>query len=238
MVMLAGVLFFGPETPGGRLISTLAPSASVISSVALPSAVAQIVAIGVATYVILLPLAYAGMVYNFYVRRRLAPPWQSILERYTNLFGIILWRVFSADLVNFTVEIHAEPEGGVMRVLVSDYRNALFHRFSHVCEMIAITSVFTTLKYYPGDSALFQERLMRYARTLPGSSTDLLVFVYKAIRKSETAFTQSTVAEFVVDSGTATVTERVVDPHSSVRAVSEYSPVHEGARPGSYAPPA
>ena len=51
------------------------------------------------TYLALLPFAHAGLYYNFYARRRLAAPLQWILDRYTNLFGLIIWRVFSVDVV-------------------------------------------------------------------------------------------------------------------------------------------
>ena len=54
----------------------------------------------IVAYIALLPFAYGGLVTNFYLRRRLPAPWQHLLEAYTNFFGIILWRVFSADLVN------------------------------------------------------------------------------------------------------------------------------------------
>jgi hypothetical protein len=56
-------------------------------------------------YLILLPLAEAGLYYNFYARRALPAPLQTALERYTNFFGIILWRVFSVDLVNFFIRL-------------------------------------------------------------------------------------------------------------------------------------
>jgi hypothetical protein len=220
------------------LIQTLVPASSLASAEALPAWALQLAAIVIVAYIALLPVVYTGLTYNFYFRRRLPAPWQAALERYTNFFGITLWRVFSADLVNFVIEVQTEPKAGGARVTLSDYRNALFHRFAHVCEMIAITSVFTTLKYYPGNTVLFQERLMRYARTLPCLPTDVLVFAYKSIQETETGFVQTAIAEFLVDPRMGTVAERAIDPSGSVRAPTEHSPVHEGARPGSYAPPA
>ena len=237
MVMLAGVLFFAPDTFGGRLIDS-ALNIPPVDMTRLPPAALQIGAILIAAYVVLLPIAYGGLVYNFYFRKRLSRPFQLLLERYTNFFGIILWRVFSADLVNFMIEIRVQARGAGVSALLSDYRNALFNRFAHVCEMIAITSVFTTLKYYPSNADLFKERLLRYARTLPCGTGDVLIFEYQSIRKGNHAFEFSPVAEFVVDPRGGEVVERVIDASSSVRAVSEHSPVHEGVRPGSYAPPA
>jgi len=238
MVMLAGVLFFAPDTIGGRLIESVLPVASVEATALLPGLAVQVVAVLLVAYIALLPLAYGGLVINFYFRGRLPAPLQRALDTYTNLFGIILWRVFSADLVNFLIEIYVQPKAGGTRTLVSDYRTALFHRFAHVCEMIAITSVFTTLKYYPSNSELFNGRLLRYSRTLPRSTADLFVFEYRAIKKEEGGFAFLPVAEFIVDPDVATVVERPLDGRVSVRAPSEHSPVHEGIRPGSYAPPA
>ena len=39
----------------------------------------------------------------------------ALLERYTNLFGIIIWRVFSVDLVNFFIRVWREPRDGGAR---------------------------------------------------------------------------------------------------------------------------
>jgi hypothetical protein len=237
MVMLAGVLFFAPGTAGDVVISSFVP-APTSSAGTLPSPVQQIAALLVASYIALLPLAYGGLIYNFYFRRRLPPLIQRVLDTYANAFGVILWRVFSADLVNFFIEIKTQPTEGGARSIVSDYRNRLFRRFSHVCEMIAITSVFTTLKYYPGNSSLFTERLLRYARTLPCPDDAELVFEYKSITKGDAMFELIPVAEFHVDPRSSTVREAVLDARTSVRAASEHSPIHEGVRPGSYAPPA
>lgn len=238
MVMLAGVLFFGPDTVGGRFIDAFLPTARETHAMLLPPQVVQVAGSLLVAYIALLPLAYGGLVYNLYLRRRLPAPLQGAIETYTNAFGIILWRVFSADLVNFVVAISVAPKSGGARRLLSDYGSAPFKRFSHVCEMIAITSVFTTLKYYPSNSSLFNERLLRYARTLPISPIEELVFEYQSIRKGNAGFTFVPVTEFIVDPRADKVTERVIDAATSVRAVPGHSPVQEGARPGSYAPPA
>ncbi len=182
-----------------------------------------------------LPFAHGGLYYNFYARRRLPGLWQRALDIYTNFFGMILWRVFSVDLINFFIRIWREGrEGG--RTLVSDYgwRDGL--RYCHVGESIAVTCLFTTLKYYPSNSPLFLERLVRYARTVPCPAESVLVFEYVSIRKMNDQFAFVPVAEYRVESDTGLVTERTLDPDSPVRATHPVSPVHEGARPGSYAP--
>jgi hypothetical protein len=185
-------------------------------------------------YLALLPFAHAGLYYNFYARRRLVGPLQSLLDRYTNLFGMIIWRVFSVDVVNFFIRIWRESRTGGTREPVG--RLGSWPRFNHVGEMICITSLFTTLKYYPSNDALFQERVLRYARTLPRERGDQLVFEYVSVVKRERHFDWVPVAEYRVDLESGTVTERMLDTSFSTRAAHASSPVHEGATPGSYAP--
>jgi hypothetical protein len=186
------------------------------------------------TYLVLLPLAHAGLYFNFYARRRLAAPIQWMLDRYTNFFGLIIWRVFSVDVVNFFIRIWREAPEGRSRVPAA--RLGSWPRFNHVGEMICITSLFTTLKYYPSNDALFQERLLRYARTLPRAPGEVVVFEYVSVAKRATHFDWVPVAEYRVDVEAATVTERLLDASFSTRAAHAVSPVHEGAVPGSYAP--
>jgi len=105
-----------------------------------------------------------------------------------------------------------------------------------VGEFICLVSLFTTLKYYPANSALFVDRLLRYARTLPCPPGSDLIFEYVSLRKDTGRFEEVVAAEYAVDPEAGTVVERVVDPTVSVRAPGRSSPVHEGGRPGSYAP--
>ena len=235
MVMVAGLLFM---TPGGVVdgwISAVAPAAAVAAE---PGPLARlangVLAVALWAYLVLLPIAHAGMYYNFYARRRFPPLVQRALEWYTNAFGIIIWRVFSVDVVNFFIRVTTEPRAGGTRAELAPL--GTWPRFNHVGEMICLTSLFTTLKYYPSQGDLFRERLLRYARTLPHAPDSVLVFEYVGVVKRDTAFDWVPVAEYRVDVATAAVEERLLDPAFSPRAVHAASPVHEGATPGSYAP--
>jgi hypothetical protein len=188
------------------------------------------------TYLVLLPLAHGGLFYNFYGRRRLPGALQRLLELYTNFFGIIIWRVFSVDVVNFYILIHRQHRDGDGRRLVSRYGWRGGFRFSHVGESIAVTSLFTTLKYHPSNESLFVARLLRYARTIPCSPDEVLVFEYVCLLKDDRGFRSSVAAEFVVDPRAGTVRERIVDGSLNIRTPHAVSPVHEGSRPGTYVP--
>jgi hypothetical protein len=225
MVIVCCLLF----VPGGD------PAASSAASHA--PAWQPVLVAGLWTYVVMLPFVRAGMYYNQLRHRALPSPAQWTLDAYANTFGLILWRVFSGDVVNFFVRVYEQGDSRESRRLLSDYRGFTgTRRFRQVAECIAITSVFTTLKYYSSNRALFVDRLLRYARTVPHDSASTLVFEWIGIVKQSDRFDLVPAAEYLVDTRAGTVTDVVLTDRVSVNAPSVASPVHEGARPGSYAP--
>jgi hypothetical protein len=241
MVIACCLLFFHPGSYGDQLAMMIAPAASSLSTATTayaPGLLNQLISFFLRAYLILLPLAHAGLFYNFYGRRRLPAPLQRALELYTNFFGIIIWRVFSVDVVNFFIRIHRRlrQAGESERTLLSRYGLTNGLRYAHVGESITVTSLFTTLKYYPSDNALFRERLLRYARTVPCPPDCVLDFEYVSVCKAPDHFQYVTVAEYEVDPAAATIEERILNETVSVHAAHAASPVFAGARPGSYAP--
>ena len=238
MVMLCGVLFFFPGSFADQFIGRIvSPASSSAPGIVFPASLITLLEVALWAYVVLLPIAHFGLFVSFYRRKSLPGVVQRSLDGYTNFFGIIIWRVFSVDVVNFFVRIHRQPRGSEgPRTLISDYGWGGGLRYRHVAESITITSVFTTLKYYPSNYERFRERLLRYAHTVPCPEDSILVFEYVSIVKSETSFDYIPAAEYTVDLVLGTVDEHILDEDISVRAAQEASPVHEGARPGSYAP--
>lgn len=236
MVMLCGLLYVPPGSVVDGWLALLG-SAQTLPGVAAPSS-GIVVALQAAlwTYLGLLPVAHAGLYYNLYARKRLPRPLQGLLEAYTGFFGVIIWRVFSVDLVNFFIRIYRRPRHSEVRTLITEYGWRGGVRYSHVGESITLTSLFTTLKYYPGNSALFRERLLRYARTVACPAEEALVFEYVSIVKQGSRFVFEPVAEYEVDLVAGQVTERTLRSDISVRAAHPASPVQAGVRPGSYAP--
>jgi hypothetical protein len=189
------------------------------------------------SYVVVLPLVRAGLFYNQLAHKALPRLLQRALDAYANLFGLIIWRVFSADIVNFFVRVWEQPHDGRARRLLSDYEGIPgFRRFRQVAECIVITSVFTTLKYYPSNRALFVDRLVRYAKTIPHAPDSTLVFEWVSVAKRPARFEFVPAAEYVVDVTAATVTDKVIADRVAASAPAARSPLHEGTRPGSYAP--
>ncbi|HSS20784.1 MAG TPA: hypothetical protein VLL54_11970 [Pyrinomonadaceae bacterium] len=236
MVMLCGVLFFYPGSMGDQLAGMLISAAPVVNAGPV-GVINEVLPVLLWAYLFLLPFAFAGIYFNFFARKSLPQPLQRILEVYTNFFGIIMWRVFTIDLINFFPNVYVQPRDGGERALVSLYGwRAGSVRFSHVGESITLTCLFTTLKYYPSNNALFIERLLRYARTVPCPADSILIFEYIFIDKTDSSFEFTTVSEYIVDVSAGTVTERVLNPRVSVHAAHAASPLHEGSRPGSYVP--
>ena len=239
MVIVCCVLFFYPGSYGDQIINFLIPSVSVPATVTLPGVVDKLIEIFLWLYLVLLPLAHAGLFYNFYKRRSLPVVIQRALETYTNIFGIIIWRVFSADHTNFFLRVYERPRAS------SDSERAIVSRiglrdgslrYNHVAESIVLTTLFTTLKYYPSNNQMFHDRLLRYARTIKHTSDSVLDFDYISIKKADDRFEFVTVATYTVDVAAGTIDENLFDPGFSVRATLSGSPVHEGIKPGSYVP--
>src|SRR5215207_5596408 len=238
MVIVCCVLFFHPGSYGDQLINFVIPAVTVPATVPLPDVLDKLIEIFLWLYLVLLPLAHAGLFYNFYKRRSLPAVIQRALETYTNIFGIIIWRVFSADHTNFFLRVYERPRAGSdERAIVSRFglRNGSL-RYNHVAESIVLTTLFTTLKYYPSNNELFHDRLLRYARTVKRAPDSILEFDYVSIKKADDRFEFVTVATYAVDPAAGTIDENLFDPSFSVRATLSGSPVHEGVKPGSYVP--
>jgi hypothetical protein len=239
MVMLCCVLFISEGGLADRLVGAMAPAAPAAAATVAPDWLNAALTVALYAYALLLPLAKVGQYYNFLARRALPRPLQAALDRYANFFGIIIWRVFSVDHTNFWARICFQDRATGARAEAARF-GALEprrrFRYAHVGEFICLVSLFTTLKYYPSDSRLFAERILRYSRTLGCPPASDVVFEYMSVRKDRGQFEFVPVAEYTVDLDAGTVTERALDPSVSVRAASPVSPVHAGLKPGSYAP--
>jgi len=236
MVAVCCILYLTPTDFFGTHLgaAAIAPDASGAAAV-----VVTVLSALIALYAVALPFAYAGMWYNFYTRRRLPLPVQRVLDVWTRLCSLNLWRVFTADLTNFIVEIEARNPGtGASRPIVPAPKLGLIAelRRLHVGESITLASLFTTRRYYPNDAALFAKRISIYARSLDIQPGEVAVFKFIDVGRSEGKWVFRLVSEFIVDSAAATVREERVDPTFDVTKPAPGSPIYAGATPGSYAP--
>ena len=237
MVIVCCLVFFHPGSAGDVMATALLPSVTSPGVTLLNPWVGRVLAVALWSYLILLPVARFGQSYNMFAKKALPGVMQALLDFYTNVFGLILWRVFSADHTNFVIRIYELSAAG-KRSLVSawDEHRRFFARFNQVGEAIVVTTLFTALKYYPSNNAIFVDRILRYARTLPRQEGSRFVFEHVTVAKAADKFELRPAAEFTVDVVANTVEEATLDPTHSVRAAVKGSPLHEGRRPGSYVP--
>ncbi len=237
-MMLTGLLFFTVGSPAGRWWDAHWSVPGQFTGASHGASAILVISLQTLLWLqlILTPLCHAGLFFNYYGRRRLPAPLQRLLDAYANFFGIIIWRVFSVDHLNFHVNVHhAAPAGGT-RILLSKWSAPGDLRFWHVGEAITVTSLFTTLKYYPADSALFRDRVFRYAQTLSCPAGHDLIFSYHAIRKVDGRYADRLVCEYHVNPRAKTMRIIALEEDFSAAAAHGTSPLHPGTRPGSYAP--
>jgi hypothetical protein len=188
---------------------------------------------------------YAGM----FLHCRLPSPWREGLDRYANAVPIIMWRVFTPDVTNFFVRVRVlRGNGAPDEELVDEDSYRLFRRrrlgfrlrLLHVTESIALCSVFTTLKYFPGQPERFEEKLRAYARSLAHgaglSGREKLRFEHVALVKEPSRFVFRPTAWFDVDLDSGAVHTEVLDPGFDLAAPARLSPVQPFQKPGSYLP--
>jgi hypothetical protein len=237
MVAVGCAFMIPAHNPVDAALTRFAPlgPAPPAAAPAFASQIAVALAVLLGVYLAALPAAYAGMMWNFYAKRRLRPRLQRALELWTAMCGLILWRVFTADIINFFVGIEVRDGAGRVSYF-SPWSARRSLRFRHVGEFICLASIFTTLKYYPHDPELFRRRLLRYANTVPVPPGASILFRYTRITKGGRRFAYREVAEFVVDTAAQTVSLLLLDPGFDPRATDERSPIVSAAKPGSYAP--
>lgn len=197
---------------------------------AIPAPVLSAIIVG---YLALVLLGYVGMLANLFAAWRPSPRVQSALDRVTNRLGLILWRVFTSDVTGFHIRILAVLADGSVRPLPG-WGGSPWHRFGDVTEAIAVTTVFTSRRYFPGRREIFEDRLRRYERTLPGDAVAHR-FEYWTIEPEVEEFSRHA-ATFTVDRATGAVEERIhLTEDVTVRPYAG-SAVSPGFVPGSYRP--
>jgi hypothetical protein len=190
-------------------------------------------------YVALLPWVKAGSYYNFYAKKRLPARLQSFCDRWANMWGIIIWRVFTVDNTNFYVRAFFEHKETGQRTLYSRpgiYDLASGLRYIHVCEFVCFVSVFTTLKYFPSHSPLFAQRIWRYARSLPCPPDHLVIFEWVDVKKEPDRFADVISREFRLDLDREEMTVIDLADGSSLTDTLRFSELVQGDVVGSYAP--
>lgn len=238
--MVAGCYFlFVPH--GGRadaLLHEVFKQGVLVPAHVVSGAYAPAIAAALWTYLALVVLVRLGLCYNFYGRARLPGLLQSFNDAIANVLVVTLWRVFTANVVNFYIDVRLVDEHGIETPYehIGIRSLPLGLRFAHAGEFVALCTTFTALKYFPDNFALFEERALRYARTIPLPLGKRVVLVYTAIDASAAGFAYTEIARFVADPGRQAITEHLLAPGRDPRTAAAASSITYAAKPGSYAP--
>lgn len=227
--------------PGGVLDSLL-PTGPVLHSLNTPPYIIAVLngalSLALLSYLILLLPTKLALYINFYCKIRLSPRLQTFFDAWANLWGIIIWRVFTIDNTNFYVNIFSEDQYGNRQLLTHPgrARHLLDLRYLHVCEFVTLTCVFTSLKYYPHTPEIFAQRLTTYAQSVPCPANQRLIFQWVDIQKKNNGFHYVASREFHVDEATRTISVTDLLDGSSATDLLRFSTLVSGYQVGSYAP--
>lgn len=212
MVILISLLYFSPDIAVFQQLPNFNGLSTEGSAVfTLPLTVQAVLIVFISVYGVLLPFMYGGLWMNHKFKLRLPGSLQTCLDKYTNFFGMVIWRVFSADLTNFKVNVIVESEAGEKEVTNFNKSLEIFgSRYSQVIESITCACLFSTLKYYPDNKQLFIEKIFRYAKTVSNSKS-WVKFRIELITKGTTCFLRHPAAEYRIHTGSKEYSEQIFD---------------------------
>jgi hypothetical protein len=192
----------------------------------------------VLAYIILLPLAKIGMYLNFYFKKTLPPAIQKALEIYTNAVGIILWRVFTIELIDYYLLAYFQDPATGKRIPITRlgrWKWNQSNRFLWVGESIMSVIVFNTERYFL-QPELFHKRILQYAGTFGCPAGQEIIFEWIVINIENNRYVDRLGKEYRVNLSSGTIQERILDSAALAEQKKRNIAMHASARPGSYAP--
>lgn len=236
MVVATFFLFVAPHSALDNAMAAVLPTHAA-ALLTLPAWISFGLTAIVWAYIASIILVRAGLYYNFFAGARLPEFLQRATDQLSNHLLITIWRVFTANVINFYIDVAViGADGrrhGYERVGLGSWRQGF--RYAHAGEFVALCTTFTTLKYFPDRASLFEERLVRYARTVDAAPGSTILFTFVALRRAE-SFEEVPAAEFLCDPVSGKVTERTLASGFDIRAATEFSKIVRAGAPGSYAP--
>lgn len=136
-------------------------------------------------------VAYLFMNYNFYSRKSFRiRSIQLLIDKYIKFSGIVLWRVFTADITSIYVEI-SNKHGTLTK-----WKGRTLKRWNCVLESISLVSVITTLKYTFGKEE-FLSRLENYLKTLVNNEPITIIIYFINTESGYPKFEESLKIEII-----------------------------------------
>ena len=192
----------------------------------------------------LLPIIKIMQYYNLFLNQRFPKYLQLILDKIAKWYPIIIWRVFTLDVINFFIRISQVDKTTNKEYSIIDESNIYNYgnwdniklklRFLQVTESIAIVTIFNFLKYFPLKKDIFNERLLKYTSTLPMNFERNYRFTYVSINKVNGVFIFSPTGCFDVDMIKGEIAVKTFNSNNEVINKSTNSPLRESIGFGSY----
>jgi len=156
-----------------------------------------------------------------------------IAHYYSKYFGTILWRVFTPDITGLHVNIYL-VDIEKKRRLISDWGRRGCFRFRYVGEAITVASIFTTLRYWPTDSNLFNARLLAYALTLKTDNVREIDFDVSRVKLERDESSLELVSRFIVNIDEKKVREITLNANFDLRKPEQFSSLNPNSKMGQY----
>ena len=146
-------------------------------------------------------------------------------------YGISLWRVFTSDLTSIYVEVYAKNQLGEYRLL-SEWGKWNCFRYRNVGESITITSIFTTLKYFPANSDLFESKLLTHSLSIKDYNFIKYKVYYIATNIDYASHEFVLVSDFNVDKLNKVISVEVKNNTIDLRNPDNFSAVRKNSGTG------
>lgn len=175
------------------------------------------------TILILLQLLAYYVNYNSLINlKKYDSNFQTITHLMNKYYGVSLWRVFTSDITSIYINIYSSGDNKNYKLL-SKWESHNCFRFRNVGESITVTSLFTTLKYFPLDKELFNKKIITYSNSIEQSR--FIKYKVHYISNSNNYSKKIFVSEFLVDKNKKKVIETILDTQVDLRAADIYSSV-------------
>lgn len=145
---------------------------------------------------------------NFYKRIKFPNLIQNTLDKISLYSPIIIWRVFSPDVVNLVVNIYELNKKKRIRINNSNFYNSnakgLMNKFRyfHVAESCVLSSIFNSVKYDENNLKEAKLKLQRYNKTIKDqmvNSSNSVVYQVIILKKNNGYLTESISEEWTLD---------------------------------------
>ena len=184
-------------------------------------------------YLAILLLGQVTVWLNFYLSIYLPKIMQNKFDWLNLHVPILIWRVFSGDVVNIYSLVYEVDSNGDKRLInrwnfLTDYGENIVDRirFFNVAESCVMSSIFNSVRYNDNNLSTAKKRLLQFSYTLKpqlqSNENDILFEVFRITRNTETdKFERIKISDWVVNLEAAT-SERVWESASSGDLISGF----------------